>query len=169
MRNESARASRRRGRRRCSRRWRRGRRRSPTGARRRATTKTRHEKTRKKTTRRMPWTSTFPRRARANLRLEPRVPTSRSERLRERTETPSRRFLLRGAFPGTRSPSARCAATTGPGPASETNTGAPVSCAGWPGGRGRSRRAPAARARGGRRRRLFARARRKKKPNPKAF
>mmetsp|Transcript_10247 Transcript_10247/g.43559 ORF Transcript_10247/g.43559 Transcript_10247/m.43559 type:complete len:209 (+) Transcript_10247:1299-1925(+) len=172
MRNESAPASRRRGKRLCSRRWRRGRRRSPTGWRRRArhskTTKG-HERTR--TRRRTPWTSTFQGRARANLRrLEPRVPTKkRRTRFRE-WEIPSRRLFLflRGVFPGTPSPSAFCAATTvPPGSASVTNTEAPVSViAGWPGGRGRSRRAPAARARGGRRRILFAsKERRKKKPN----
>jgi hypothetical protein len=66
------------------------------------------------------------------------------------------------------SPSAFCAATTvPPGSASVTNTEAPVSgIAGWPGGRGRSRRAPAARARGGRRRILVAsKERREKKRN----
>mmetsp|Transcript_15714 Transcript_15714/g.66208 ORF Transcript_15714/g.66208 Transcript_15714/m.66208 type:complete len:210 (-) Transcript_15714:147-776(-) len=173
MRSESARASRRRGKRLCSRRWRRGRRRSPTGWRRRArhskTTKG-HERTR--TRRRTPWTPTFQGRAyRATLRrLEPRVPTkTRRPRFRER-EIPSRRLFLflRGVFPGKKSPSAFCAATTvRPGSTSVTNMEAPVSgIAGWPGGRGRSRRAPAARARGGRRRILVAsKERREKKRN----
>ena len=44
--------------------------------------------------------------------------------------------------PGTPFPSARCAATT-------RRAGTPGSCAGWPGGRGRLRRAPAAPSRSG--------------------